>query len=178
MPEETEKTESVVDDEIEKLLQTARDPLPGKTDTPQDDQPDELSKPPKQSEIIHVEPVVEPIAEPAAQDAAADFKRVVEKFNIIADKILDNFDSDRDNIEDTIQRLRDIFISTPQTKGFIVEGLVSALKTKSETNASIIKLLDSYARLISATKGTSVYQTSTTNIDLSSLLKSDPDDDE
>jgi len=180
VPEEETNPEAVVDDEIEKLLQTARDPLPGQPKEEQDkpeeclDTSDESSAKSELPEAIDAQ-----IIESPPSDDTANFKKIVEKFNVIADKILDNFDSDRDNIEDTIQRLRDIFLSAPKTpKGYIVEGLVSALKTKSETNASIIKLLDSYARLISATKGTNVYQSSTTNIDLSALLKSSPDDDE
>jgi hypothetical protein len=168
MPEEKEKLDGIaLDEEIAELLDTVEDPLPnGK-------KPELPVKPP--AEEVVAEPVPEPEPEKIIdEEQAKDLKKVIDKFNIIAEKFIDNFDSDRDSIEDTIQRLRDNLIAdSAKPRECIVVGLVSALRTKSETNASIIKLLDAYAKLISATKGTNIYQSSTTNIDLTKLLSQD-----
>jgi len=102
-----------------------------------------------------------------------DISTILKKFHEIADKISYNYDCDRDEIEDTIDRLRQMF--TPTSKGFIVESLVSALKTKADTNANFIKMLDAYAKFVAATKNTSIFQSNTTNIDIGDFLDRDED---
>jgi len=124
-------------------------------------------------------PAAQPIQEklPIKEEAVVDLKHTFKKFNDIADRILDNFGSDRDEIEETIASLKDLFNQNSKPQEHIVMGLVSALRTKAEANASIIKLLDSFARLVGATKNTNIFQSSSTIIDLSSLLDEDADGD-
>lgn len=107
-----------------------------------------------------------------------DIRPLLVRCNNIAEKILDNFDDDRNEIEQTIDQLRDMFQSTPKPQSHIVEGLVTALKTKAELNTNIVKILDAHARLITALKGTTMIQGNVTKIDLSSLLESTINDDD
>lgn len=167
MPEKEELSDVSIDGELAELLETVSDPLPG------GDPPPELPvKAEEKPEVV--EPEVVKVIE---DEDAEDLKRTVIKFNTIAEKILDNFDSDRDSLEDTIQRLKDNLIAdAAKPRECIVVGLVSAQRTKSETNASIIKLLDAYAKLISATKGTNIYAASSVDIDLGALLSKDDDE--
>jgi len=185
MPEEEkagsdQPDQPINDEELMELLDKAKDPFEQAEKEPEsvidpDPDPDHDIEPPAK----HQEAIAEVIDGVGQADGAVDIRAVYEKFNNIAETILNNYHNDREAIEDTIQRIRDIFIDSKTPREFIVEGLVSAHRTKAETNATIIKLLDSMSRMISAVKGTQIVQENVTNIDLSKLLGDDDgmDDD-
>lgn len=162
-----------IDDELKGLLGEAQGPLPGDDSKPVSDELDEddedecmLIKPEQPDEVVDVID---------NENQSVDVKSLVDRFKDVADDILKNFLEDRHEIEGTINELRNHFMQSTKPKAFIVEGLVSALRTKADTNANAIKILDTYAKLISATKNMEIGQNTFVNLDLSKLLE---DDDE
>jgi hypothetical protein len=182
--------DEVDDPELNQLLEEVKNPLPKAEDEPlekpvdpelvnllgaSDPLPKEDAPPPVPVQV----PVPAPIpAQPVEQPAVdADLKGIIEKFNAVAHVVTENLRDDRDEIEDTIDRLRTIFSTKTDPKGFIVEGLVSALKTKADTTGHAVKLLDALAKIVAATKNTSVFQSTSTTIDIGDLLGNDGEDD-
>ena len=154
------KPDEPVDEELERLLKEVKDPLPA-GDTPNLPVPIQ-------------ELVPEPIEDEGSEETTDnDVRLVLNKFHGVTDKILHNYDCDRDEVGDAVERLRDMLMSSKKPPGYVVEVYVSALKTKSDTNTNIIKLLDAFAKIISSTKGTNVSQS--TSIDLSALLGEEED---
>jgi len=150
-----EDDSELIDEEISKLLDEANDPLP-KTDTPQ---------PP--TKTVTPAEVVETEDEPPQMDN--DLRVILDKFHGVTDKILHNFDCDRDEISDAIDRIRNM-ITGKKPPGYVIEAYVSALKTKTDANANIIKLLDAFAKIMASTKNTGVIQQTTTVVDINEYL--------
>jgi len=101
-----------------------------------------------------------------------EVQQLVSRFKQIADVILTNYNSDRDQIEDTIKHLDSIVQMGPKVPRVYVEMLVSALRVKTETSGNVVKLLDSLAKLLSAGKNTQIFTASvnTSPADLKALL--------
>lgn len=100
----------------------------------------------------------------------------VKKFGEVANDILGNYKADRDQINDTIEYLENIVFNAGGQRVHM-EMLVAALRTKAETNASTVKVLDSLAKFLAATKGTNVFvQNNHTTIqdDLQGILAKGP----
>lgn len=117
---------------------------------------------------------VAPVDDPAGQQRISEF---VKKFGEVSNEILNNYKSDRDQINDTIEYLENIVFNAAG-KGVHIEMLVAALRTKAETNASAVKLLDSLAKFLAATKNTSVFVQNNNNTsiqeDLAKILAKAP----
>ena len=159
-PEDLELEESKepkIDEDLEALLGEMKDPLPAEL--------------PAAKSVIEPVPMVavDEIQEPKEPE---DVKIVLGKFHNVTDQIIHNWKCDRDEVGDTIERLKDMMMASPKPPGYVIESLVSALRTKSDNNSNIIKLLDAFAKIISSTKNTSIISQST-SIDLSSLLGDD-----
>ncbi len=178
--------ESLDDEELMKLLDEAKDPLEAGLKAEPEPEPEPKPEPepepepePKPDTDLIRDGVIAEVIEDIEAEDAVDVKAIYKKFNNVAETILNNYHSDREAIEDTIQRIRDLFLEAKTPRSFIVEGLVSAHKTKSDTSIAVIRLLDSMTKMLSAMKGTQVMQGNVTNIDLTQLLKdaSDMDDD-
>lgn len=92
---------------------------------------------------------------PQDQKAENVLKNFIEKFNNVANKVLDNYDSDRNQLEDTIKFLDDVVRSGSSNRVY-VEMLVATLRTKTDANTNAVKLLDSIAKMVSASKNTSL----------------------
>ena len=152
-----EDDSELIDDEISKLLDEANDPLPA-SDTPQ----------PPAVKPVDAE-VVETTEEPPEQ-IDNDLRVILDKFHGVTDKILHNFDCDRDEISDAIDRFRNMVMTSKKPPGYVVEAYVSALKTKTDANANIIKLLDAFAKIMASTKNTGVIQQTTTVVDINEYL--------
>lgn len=162
--DETVKAEalkSVLDE-----LSSGQDPLPGNQS---DNQPLPVS-----------------ISLPSATEVAVsnetpdELSQLLLKFRTIADTVLNNYELDRGQIEKTIQHLDQIVQMGPKVPRVYVEMLVSALRTKAETNANAVKLLDALAKLLSAGKGTQIFMNQRVNApgDLAKLLETPPFPDE
>lgn len=153
-----------VDDELENLLNQVKDPLPAsKSNVP--------------VPISQETPVVEAADTPEEEISVDnDIKIVLDKFHGVTDKIINNYDCDRDEIGDAAERLRDLLISSPKPPEHIVAGYVAILKTKADANTNIIRLLDAFAKIISSAKNTNIINQST-SVDLSGLLDEDEDED-
>jgi len=163
-----------VDEELENLLKEVQEPLPGASHTPAPlTGPAPLTEPAPTTPVEIVPTAAIPGQEPEQEDISNDIKIILKKFHDVTDRILHNFACDRDEVGDTIERLRDMMINTRKPPEFVVMGLVSALKTKADTNSNIIKLLDAFAKIISSTKNTNIMQQNMT-VDLSDLLNDEP----
>lgn len=118
------------------------------------------------------------------QDIPEELKQHIEafvkKFSDVTGEILNNYRDDRDEIGQTIKYLDGIVKGHPKVSQIYVEMLVSALRTKAENNTSIIKLLDSIAKLIAAGKGNQIFAQNTTIVgeDLEKLLSQKTFEDE
>lgn len=173
----------VMPDELKPQETPQESPLPPQDDQELKDFLDNLSHEPAVPEEVvqQPDPKTLQLAEPATQlpetsQQAQQIDRYAKKFTEVADDILGNFKTDRDQINDTIEYLENIVLNGAGQRVH-VEMLVAALRTKSETNASAVKLLDSYAKFLAATKGTNVFvQNNHTTIqdDLTQLLAKAP----
>lgn len=143
--------------------------LAGESDEVVVEVPEVLETPdPKELEAVQPTPI------------AKEDPQVIEfakKFSEIAGDILGNYKLDRDQINDTIEYLENIVLNGSGQRVH-VEMLVAALRTKAETNASTVKVLDSYAKFLAATKGTNilVQNNNSTSIqdDLRQILSKEP----
>jgi ABC-type transporter Mla subunit MlaD len=156
------------DVELDKLLSEGLDPL-------ENIKPD-VEKPLKQAVVE--QPAVNQVAINEQQNVDLTSKdndilhKFINKFNDVASKVLDNYDADRGQLEETIQFLDDVVKSGSANKVY-VEMLVAALRTKTDTNTNAVKLLDAIAKIVSASKNTPLFvQNNQTNVqaDLSKLL--------
>lgn len=155
------------DEDLDELLGEVSDPLPA------DNAKREL---PKKQEPIEAVPVPD---EPE-EDINHDIKVVLDKFHTVTDEILHNFKCDRDEISDAVDLMKNLLSSmNPQKPSpSVVEGYISAIKAKTDTNTNVIKMLDAFAKMISSTKGTNIFQNTTTSFDLTAILGEDDEDDD
>lgn len=152
---------------------------------PQDDQElkdllNSLQNEPMEPDLVEPEPMPDPqqLTPVAAQEVQPTTEQqqqinsFARKFTDVANGILDNFKEDRDQIDDTIKYLENI-VHNGSGQRVHVEMLVASQRTKAEATASAVKLLDSYAKFLAATKGTSIFvQNNNTSIqdDLKQIL--------
>ena len=100
---------------------------------------------------------VEPKAMESSQNGGAiELAQLLKTFMPIAKDIFDNYKSDRDQIEKTVKFLEDMVFNVPAAQRVHVEMLVASLKTKSDTSIGAVKLLDSLAKILAASKGTNI----------------------
>lgn len=120
-------------------------------------------------------PAVPISAEVMSQDQI-DAMKLMRQYVTVYDKFLKNYDTDREQIEKTINHLEDIVFNVGGAQRVHIEMLVAALRTKAETNGNIVKALDSVAKILAATKGTQVLiqnnNNNNTQKDLAEILKS------
>lgn len=108
---------------------------------------------PAETKPIPVEPKV---VEPAQNQGALELAQLLKTFMPIAQDIFTNYKSDREQIEKTVKFLEDMVFNVPSAGRVHIEMLVASLKTKSDTSISAVKLLDSLAKILAASKGTSI----------------------
>jgi hypothetical protein len=125
---------------------------PGLVDMLEDDTEPEVV-PVKSDAPAKVEPEV--VAEPVRPDVREFYQR----FKELGEKILVNYDSDRDQIEKVVAHLMQIVVHNQDGKlsKTATENLVKALEVKSNTNANAIKILDYISKAITAGKGMGVF---------------------
>lgn len=99
---------------------------------------------------------IQPTAPAVTDQQQQQIAEYAKKFTEVANEILSNYKADRDQINDTIVFLENLVFNSAAERVH-VEMLVAAERTKAETNATAVKLLDSYAKFLSATKGTNVF---------------------
>ena len=100
---------------------------------------------------------------------------VVGKFGGHADEIWAAIRSDREQIDDFLTILQDRISSVQDTKQYYIEAITSLLSTKANASINASRLLDSIAKMVSASKN--VGDGSGAAPDLSSLLDLDDDGD-
>jgi hypothetical protein len=157
------------DEDLDELLGEVTDPLPA------DNVPAKKELPKRQEPIEAV-----PVLDEPEEDINQDIKVVLDKFHTVTDEILHNFKCDRDEISDAIDRMKNLLsgMNPQKPSPSVVEGYISAIKAKTDTNTNVIKMLDAFAKMISSTKGTSIFQNTTTSFDLTAILGEDDDDDD
>lgn len=104
-----------------------------------------------------------------ALSAPDELQQLLSRFREVSNIVLNNYNSDREQIEGVIQFLDQMVQMGPKAPRVYVEMLVAALRTKAETNANAVKLLDSFAKLLSAGKGTNVFVNQGQSFDTSDL---------
>ena len=110
-------------------------------------------------EEVKVEAEAEAKTEEASEFDNPDVREFIDKFKTVGDDILANYKSDRSQIEEVVKHLMKIVIHEQDRKlsRTAVENLVKALEVKSNTNANVIKILDSISKVIAAGKGLGVF---------------------
>jgi hypothetical protein len=164
-------------DELEKILDEVGDPLPA-SDAPIDItkiEPPIIEEPITPTAVVPAPPAPPPVAQSAPSDPAQiDATQLLKQYLSVYEKFLNNYDSDRAQIEKTIKHLEDIVFNFPGAPRVNLEMLVAAQRTKAETNGNIVKALDSIAKILAAAKGTQVLinnnNSSGTQMDLAKIL--------
>jgi hypothetical protein len=179
-----DKSAEIIDPELTNLLAEAegKDPLPGGDLAAQSIESAEKPEEGK-AEVVKTSPLDDANLDYAEEEEEdnqieKDIKEILSKFDSVSESILHNFACDRVEIEDAINEIRQIFLGHKKPPQYIVEGLVSALRLKVENNSNAIKMLDAYAKIISATKGTNVFSQTNTNINLETLLSQNIEDED
>jgi hypothetical protein len=88
-----------------------------------------------------------------------DVREFIGEFKTVSRDIISNYKNDRGQIEEVVQHLMKLVIHNQDQKlsRTAVENLVKALEVKSNTNANVIKILDSISKVIAAGKGLGVF---------------------
>lgn len=102
---------------------------------------------------------------------------LLDEFKIIKEEFLKAFNSDRKDIDKFITRFSNRVKDPESAKQYYVEAITSLLATKANTGMNAIKLLDSVAKMLSATKNHSGLNNANNGLDLAQLLGDDDDDD-
>jgi hypothetical protein len=110
-------------------------------------------------EEVKIEVEAEPEEEKVSEFDNPDVREFIEKFKTVGDDIISNYKNDRGQIEEVVAHLMKIVIHDQDRKlsRTAVENLVKALEVKSNTNANVIKILDSISKVIAAGKGLGVF---------------------
>ncbi|MEM3000605.1 MAG: hypothetical protein QXU32_00735 [Nitrososphaerales archaeon] len=104
-----------------------------------------------------------------ASEQQNDITKLLHRFMSVADTVLANHNADREQIEQAINFLGNIVKLSPKAPRVYVEMWVAAMRTKAETTANAVKLMDSFAKLLAAGKGTQIF-VGQHNFDVSSDL--------
>jgi len=81
------------------------------------------------------------------------FRRALDLIGNIAEDILANCVKDRSQIQDVIDHYYDIVTAGGKVSPAYVEGLVQAIKNKSEISLTAVRTLDSLTKFLSVSKG-------------------------
>ena len=97
-------------------------------------------------------------------------EKLLHNFDNVQDVILDRFKEDRDQIEKVIKHLEQRVYSMNKPPNVMVEQLVSAVRAKIDQTIGTARILDAYAKIMSAAKNTTLIQNNTT-VDATELNK-------
>lgn len=134
-----------------------------------------LPETPKKKAVVSVdpEPIVEippPPADPkpntdiatveampvAIDDNSRYVREVLQDFSGLSKTIIGRFEEDRREIQEVLDFLKDKVYNSPDGKEGVGEEYVNALantiRTKSDASSNAVRLLDSYSKLLSASK--------------------------
>lgn len=103
----------------------------------------------------------EPIDADEDDGTNSALQSLISKFNVVAQESLDNFAEDRREIEQALQVIWDDLgeaISEGKKRPqAIYQAYVELIKTKTNNNANVTKLLDSIARLLQAGRQNEIF---------------------
>jgi hypothetical protein len=101
-------------------------------------------------------PAVEIVAS-APPSAPVDVKKYLDQLDLVTDEVLQSCRSDRQEAQDTINLIREEIakdIAKGLSPGRLLESLVTAVEVKSGINGTAVKMLETAAKTLAATKAT------------------------
>jgi hypothetical protein len=102
-------------------------------------------------------PTVEIMGSAQAAQAPVDVKKYLDQLDLVTDEVLQSCRSDRQEAQDTINLIREEIakdIARGQSPGRLLESLVTAVEVKSGINGTAVKMLETAAKTLAATKAT------------------------
>jgi hypothetical protein len=181
---EDQKGELPPIDEILNSIDDGSSPLPGNdvplidvsideeapAQSPKQEKPKAL--PQKPAAPAPVSPAPEPESPDIGQIYGEKFRRALDLIGNIAEDILSNCVKDRSQIQDVIDHYYDIVTAGGKVSPAYVEGLVQAIKNKSEISLTAVRTLDSLTKFLSVSKGNEMLVSQmNVSIDVAELTK-------
>jgi hypothetical protein len=90
-----------------------------------------------------------------AADSTSNLDKLVNKYHSVFDKLITNLDNDRERIEEFINVYATHVQGTNQKQSF-VDGLVQLLVAKAKVSSDGVKLLDTAAKMLAASKSIAI----------------------
>lgn len=112
---------------------------------------------------------VNPLASNDVEDVAVDMKSMMGKYRAVFDEVVENCRSDRAQVQDVIDHFFDVVANAGKVPSVYIEKFPDLLKTKNDIAVTSIRAMDSFSKLISATKGSEIMNTVNLNFDPDSL---------
>tara|TARA_R100001244_G_scaffold25113_3_gene25527 strand:+ start:35173 stop:35730 length:558 start_codon:yes stop_codon:yes gene_type:complete len=166
------------DEELQSILNEMddSDPLPG----PQlprilakSEDPKETKK--KESDVMSITPMkvertkVEKLTNSDAEDASLDMKSMMGKYRLVFEEVVENCRNDRTQVQDLIDHFFETLANNVKIPTIYIEKFPELLKTKNDIATTTIRAMDSFSKLVSATKGSEILNTVNVNFDADSL---------
>lgn len=108
--------------------------------------------------------------EKTKSDASVVVEGLIDNFTDIKKQLLKNLEEDRADIDKYIKRFSRRIAKKDEVKQYYVEALTTLLSTKAGTSMNTIKVLDSIAKILAATKNHNALNNDNDSMDLSDLL--------
>jgi hypothetical protein len=142
-----EEDEKNKEEDIEDLLsQLAGEDEESEAEVPSGKEPQQISIDPSDVDSIEEEEAVE-------DDIVIEIiNQIVKQFGDRALEIWEAIRQDREQIDDFLSVFQDRISTEESTKQYYVEAVTNLLSTKAHTSTSASRILDSIARMVSATK--------------------------
>lgn len=102
-------------------------------------------------------PIVEVVGAQTAPPPAVDVKKYLDQLDSVTDEVLQSCRADRQEAQDTINLIREEIakdIAKNVSPGRLLEALVTAVEVKSGINGTAVKMLETAAKTLAATKAT------------------------
>jgi len=138
MPEKDPEKDLELDDDLMDILDSVEEEESGE---------EVKSKPKKEVETIEATSDSDSTAD---DSGPSELQRVLDDFDSIKRDLLYSFQEDRDKIQNFVDYLEKELQSDP--KSYYVEGISSLLSTKASISSNAIRVLDSIAKIVSASK--------------------------
>ena len=163
-PSEDQPSEDPIDEELKDLLSSLSD---------DDDIDEDIA-----DELIPVAPVKIPKTIKTTAISAEETSTptdilddMVESFKSTSTVIIGNFNTDREDLQEVIDHLKEKMFGTGKMERVEIEALASILATKAQQGTNAVKLLDAFAKFMSASKNTKAVDAHGVDFDLESLLE-------
>lgn len=104
-----------------------------------------------------------------SEDVSLDMKSMMGKYRTVFEEVVENCRSDREQVQDLIDHFFVVLQNGGKVPTIYIEKFPELLKTKNDIAATTIRAMDSFSKLVSATKGSEILNTINVNFDADSL---------